>query len=81
MENKIKKIAIVGTGTVVNGIGLVFSQRGFRVTLTDQTQQVPDARARRSEKNLINQQEKVARDFRNKPNQANKKSSRHFNSF
>jgi len=54
----IKNIAVIGAGTMGNGIAHVFAQSGFRTTLIDVQQQALDNALRTIEKNLARQVKK-----------------------
>ena len=55
---KMKKIAVIGAGTMGNGIAHVFAQFGYDVTLIDVNQQILDRALSTIEKNLSRQLKK-----------------------
>jgi len=54
----IKKVAVIGAGTMGNGIAHVFAQQGYRVTLNDIKQEFIDRGLKTIEANLDRQLKK-----------------------
>ncbi len=78
MANLVKKVGVLGAGTMGSGIVLVFAQAGFDVVMRDLTEQVLERGHKVIEKNLNKrmEQSEISEAFRNKTLRHIKKTTR-----